>query len=717
MNPFHPSSLICHPSEHPSGYIFGLIITTGVASVANQLVMIREFLSLFGGNEFIISMVLFNWLLLGGLGTLAERWYEKPCFKLPPPLPWVIARFCLVLCALGPAQVIGARMLNHFWFLEGTSRGFYAIFGFTFLVSAPYCLLVGFLLPFSLSGAKRAAPKVSSTEIYMADNAGDTLGGVLFSFLFIFFLSPVQAAAAAGLPLFVLSVKGMPAGSKGRMALWILPVSLAVLFSLGLERPSLGFHNGSLAVYRETPYGRVEVRDQAGRSVFILNSIPLFDSQDTATAEKRAHFPLAQLERVGKVLLVSASPGCIREIQKYHPDRIDYLEIDPEVSGAMVDCGFIDRPPNLNVIHQDARAYLSRTRTRYDAVILNLPGPDTFQANRLYTAEFFAMVRSRLTDQGTACFFVQGYDNYPSPGLLKQLSCLYAAASLAFDHVLVLPGGETYFILGNNRLTSDIPNRLKAKHIRTSYLEDHFYGDFSPMRLQTLMAAIDPSAPANTDFSPGLLPASFEHWFETFGLSPTLFFGVTALVFLGYLCLITPTETLLFTTGLTAMGVQLMILFAFQILFGCLYLKTGVLLTLFLAGLLPGAWAGRRFLKGSARGRALMADMAILIWIAVFTGLLYYGHYTGRPPGAWFFYGASFLTAFLMGLEFAFCVPEKGDTASMAAGLFAADLMGGAAGIIVFSLVLLPFCGMFNAGLVLVLIKALGLARCLIWNR
>ena len=49
------------------------IIGTGISSVTTQLLTIREFLSQFHGNEITISLVIFCWLLLTGIGSLAAK--------------------------------------------------------------------------------------------------------------------------------------------------------------------------------------------------------------------------------------------------------------------------------------------------------------------------------------------------------------------------------------------------------------------------------------------------------------------------------------------------------------------------------------------------------------------------------------------------------------------------------------------------------------------
>jgi len=41
-----------------------VVIATGISSVVTQLLIIREFLAQFQGNEFVIALILFNWLIL-----------------------------------------------------------------------------------------------------------------------------------------------------------------------------------------------------------------------------------------------------------------------------------------------------------------------------------------------------------------------------------------------------------------------------------------------------------------------------------------------------------------------------------------------------------------------------------------------------------------------------------------------------------------------------
>ena len=52
---------------------FGL----GLTSMSTQLIMLREFMVLFNGNEMVIGIVLSNWMLLTGLGAWLGRFYHR----------------------------------------------------------------------------------------------------------------------------------------------------------------------------------------------------------------------------------------------------------------------------------------------------------------------------------------------------------------------------------------------------------------------------------------------------------------------------------------------------------------------------------------------------------------------------------------------------------------------------------------------------------------
>jgi spermidine synthase len=124
------------------------------------------------------------------------------------------------------------------------------------------------------------------------------------------------------------------------------------------------------------------------------------------------------------------------------------------------------------------------------------------------------------------------------------------------------------------------------------------------------------------------------------------------------------------------MGVEMLILFSFQVLYGYIYLKVGAIITCFLLGLLPGAVLGNRWKK---RGKHVLmnAEVGMLLLLAVY--LIWARFYQSTVPELIFLlYGFSF--SLLCGVQFPVAAEIIGEEKSPAAGLFAADLVGAGAG-------------------------------------
>ena len=96
------------------------IIGTGISSVTTQILTIREFLTQFSGNEITISLVIFCWLLMTGIGALAAKLMKGGGLKVYAPLILIVAIWPLL-------QITGIRGLREVFFIHGISPGFYPI--------------------------------------------------------------------------------------------------------------------------------------------------------------------------------------------------------------------------------------------------------------------------------------------------------------------------------------------------------------------------------------------------------------------------------------------------------------------------------------------------------------------------------------------------------------------------------------------------------------
>ena len=674
------------------------IVGTGISSIVVQLVTIREFLSQFHGNEITVSLVLFSWLLLTGIGSLAARPFRR--FSLD------VYAVLLGLIALWPLpQLVLIRYLREIVFVHGASPGFYEIFFYIAAMTAPYCILVGFVLPYALGVMKEIRPSFTSGALYITDSMGDIGGGILFSFCLVYWFKPFKGVALASSLLVLVAVMILFLRRRHVLLFWmVLSAALFYVFAMNgdVEKATLSKQYGEILRYVESPYGRIVVSREGPQHTFWESGIPFYSDADITNSEEKTHYALCQLDKVDKVLILSGGLGeTLREVSKYGPSRIDYVELDPNLTGVAQDLGFVSNSDSVLVINTDGRAYLNQTHEKYDAIVMDLPDPDTFQLNRFYTREFFRLAKQRLRESGILSFSVAYSPNYISPLQKDELSILYATAREAFRRVMILPGERAYFLCRDGDLSWDVPARLQAQSIPTVYVEGFYYGNVTRERMEKLMASLDPDAQANRDFAPRIMRIVLQEWFVQHGTSPKAFLAVLAGLTIFYLFFIRKEEYVLFTTGLVTMGVEMLILFTFQVMYGYIYLKVGAVVTAFLMGLLPGAILGNLRKKGVPR-HLVLAEMGILCLLLVFYG--WHSFFEGDLPPV-IFLGYCFVFSFFCGYQFPLAAAVIGEKESPAAGCLAADLTGAAVGTLLTGTLLIPMVGIQAAIIFLILVK------------
>ncbi|MGD2150768.1 MAG: hypothetical protein PVF99_09190, partial [Desulfobacterales bacterium] len=190
----------------------------------------------------------------------------------------------------------------------------------------------------------------------------------------------------------------------------------------------------------------------------------------------------------------------------------------------------------------------------------------------------------------------------------------------------------------------------------------------------------------------------FMQWFAKFSTSPTGFIAVLGILSLIYLIRIRAEEFVLFSTGFTVMGSEILVIFAFQIFFGYIYLQIGIIVTVFLAGLLPGAWFGDRLRYRSKQTLAFSDGLLIALMSLLIIVIKYGGHHL---PVA-FFLVFGFVISLICGFQFPVALYLRGGDAPAVTRTFSADLIGAACGTLVTNVVLIPYFGIIwsAAGLI-----------------
>lgn len=686
----------------PPRLLLPAIGVLGAAAVLAQLILLRELLGTFSGNELVLGLAFGLWLLLTGIGTRLATW-------LPParsPELWFAAGL-LGVAALPLLQVLALRGGRELLVPPGAVASLGTTTLGCALLLLPFCLVSGALLTLASAALARTAPGAAVGRVYIADTVGSLIGGALFSFALAgrgdhFVLLGVPALAAAG------TAAALAARLHARALLISAVITTGALGAAliwgDLDARSAQWRHRGEIVYRATsPYGRLVVTRDAGQLTFFENGVPFLHSDNQAATEEAAHYAMAQRPAARQVLLIGgAVAGTAREILRHAVAEITCLELDPGVIAAgrlLLPANLAD--PRLTLLAEDGRRFLQRTPRRFDVIILDLPDPSTLQLNRYFTTEFFRAARRALAPDGVIAFGLGRYANYISAELALLLASAHDTLRAEFAHVRLIPGGRVFFLGSAAPLHLDIAARLQAKGIATQWVNAHFLAaTLAPDRQADLARAVAQPAARNTDFAPVLYFYHLRHWLGQFATaSPVLGYVVLALLAV-YLVRVRAATRVIFAAGFAASALQLIVLLAFQVFYGALYQQIGLVVTVFMAGLAGGALATTRLPAGPRPGR-LLATLGFAIAALAFALpflLAPWGRLESTLGSAWAgqlaILSYSFVLAALIGAQIPLAgAADPAEAHRAAARLFSADLLGAALGALLVSAWLIPLLG------------------------
>ena len=214
-------------------YFIAVAVYIGFASAIGQVILIRELLTVFRGNEFIIGMIFTGWFL----GIFAGAKFN------PQAVDAVLERRIMISYMLFPVALLLLVLLAHMIpiFFQRTPGTFFSItteFTLSFIFTIPVSFFVGFFFPPIVTLLSRSYREKSGGVIYLVESLGAFAGGMLFSFVLIDMLNPlgtISLLMAMSLALFVVRF-----GRKRLLPLLVLP-ALLFYHSDGLERDFFKF--------------------------------------------------------------------------------------------------------------------------------------------------------------------------------------------------------------------------------------------------------------------------------------------------------------------------------------------------------------------------------------------------------------------------------------------------------------------------------------------
>jgi spermidine synthase len=685
--------------------LFGL----GFISIPAQIYLLREFLSLFQGNELVLGIALANWMLLTGFGAWLGRYSVRIKDK-----DGFILFLLILLSALPLLTILKLDVWRAVVFPYGTMVSLRGIFYSSLLLQTILCMMNGFLFT-SLSSLLPARTGGNSPgTAYAVESFGSMVAGLLVNFYLLWAVGTYEALKVLSafcvvvVILFAFSLRRLfirifiPVLSIGILiALWYFPFNELTL--------ALLYPGQRILTDRETPYGRVIVTEQGGQKNFFENGQLLFSSGNVMRDEESVHPGMAQHPSPQNVLLISGGLGrAVDEIMKYHPRLIDYVELNPALTIVERALGVLPAFPQLNVINEDARRFIRHTENMYDVALISLPEPSSLQVNRYYTDEFFRNLKRKMAPGAVMVTSLPTGSDYVSEEAGRLNACLYNTLKLHFDHVLIFPAGRNFFIASDDTLSLRITEILERKGIENVYVNRYYLDeDQLAARSRFILSRLGTNRDINRDFRPLAYFYQQSYWLSYFRQNYILVAGIVMFVTVLAFLALNSVNAGLFSGGFTASSIEMLLLLTFQIAFGYVYQSLGMIIMIFMLGLTAGAAMRRTLFPHTGNRHFLMlqlclAAFAALILVVIslipvlirFETLLYI-----------LFLLMAFGASFLVGLEFSVAAfISKGSNEKIAARNYSVELYGSALGALLTGVILVPLAGMT---LTLVILAAL----------
>ena len=744
------------------------LLVMGMSGIVAQIVLLRELLVSFLGNELTVGIILGNWLILEAIGSyVIGRSVEKVGRKIET---YVV--FQLVFSVAFPFSIYLCRIFKNILLATpGEGLGFGPIFYSSLLILLPVALPHGALFTYGCKLYSQYVGKDASSvgKVYAFESIGSIIGGLLVTFLLVQYFNSFQIAFIlssinASISVFLIPPLLRAPFFRFRNMLCYFSIFLAILFIYFLFTPSTKeinsfsiqsqWRNLKVLHNENSIYGNITVTKRGEQFTFFTNGVPSITTPvpDVASIEDFVHFPMLFHEKPESVLILSGGAGgMIHEILKYPVAHVDYVELDPlllkliqKFSTPLTQSELSDKRARIH--YADGRFFVKRTRNRFDMIFVGIPAPQELQTNRLFSSEFFSTAKEKMSPDGIIVLTLPGSLAYISPELRDLNACILDTLKSVFRSVRIIPGDLNLYLASNSsqleKVTSgEIIKRFDQRKIRTSlftkgYIEYRLHERWTKWFLQSMEGK---TIPINSDLRPIGVFLSLSYWnalfspyltgifkwFEGFSVQISISLMAVFTLLMGAVFIRKPRLSrqsipyAIFTTGLAGMIFNLAIIFTFQTFYGYLYHQIGLLIAVFMFGVALSSFVITQRLDRITRDPILFLriEMAIICFSFLFPFVFSIpAPYLEKPAVFLLIYPVflvmSFLSGAWIGLQFPLATkiylgaPEKGEMLGHTAGLlYGADLLGGFLGGLFGGILLLPILGLKQSCFMMAMIK------------
>ena len=349
--------------------------------------------------------------------------------------------------------------------------------------------------------------QVIASRVMMADYFGGLCGFVLFSSSLLQMLGLPWMAATSAILNFSIALLVSFKNKCPTWGRWASLGTLLIFLVFGLQLNSImklgeqGLYRHKIVWEQQTPYQKLVLVDQnltgnprydevkyaqwkaqvkeilsfpvsaglavlgqQGRdfSLFINGGLQFNSLDEGVYHENLIHTPLALVPSARRVLVMGGGDGlAVREILKIPSiEYIELVELDPAMTQAFSIQAVLVKlnqgsllHPKVRIVHEDAWTWARQERSLFDAIVLDFPDPHHLGTAKLYSVEFYKLLRHNLskggvlTTQATSPLY-----NKDAFGSIRQ-TLIAAGFGVCSTHVEMASFGQWGFHIASANLT------------------------------------------------------------------------------------------------------------------------------------------------------------------------------------------------------------------------------------------------------------------------
>ncbi len=492
------------------------IFIVGLCSIIYELLVSTTSSYFLGDSIKQFSIIIGVYMAAMGIGAYFSRWMNKN----------LLLRFIEVEIILG---LIGGVSVPFLYFTF--SQVEYSHFnGLVILIIGVIGILTGLEIPLLTRVMEKLYPEDKNLSNVLSL---DYLGALGATMIFPFFLLPwvgvflsslvfgfVNVAVGA-LNLWIFSDK---IESKQKRKYWFLIglVSLFFITTIFFSNKLLSqWHDGlyrDRIIYSETtPYQTLVLTKGKEDIRLYIDRVIQFSSVDEYRYhEALVHIPMSLAPYKKQVLILGGGEAlAAREVLKYNKlEQVNVVDIDPAIFELAKTHPHLKKlnehsmeNPKLISTPADAMVFLSESETLYDVIISDLPDPTNDNLSRLYSEEFYKLVKKRLTPNGI--FVTQATSPFHTTAAFWCIQSTVKAAGFNYVypyHSYVPSFGEWGFIMASNQALDY--NDVSFDEIQTRFLDKKTLPKLFSFEKDIIIDSI----PHNTLDSPILLDFYLKDW-------------------------------------------------------------------------------------------------------------------------------------------------------------------------------------------------------------